>query len=75
MTTTYRAVGSVRGDCGHEHKTAGAAWDCVHRDSRRCAALGGCAYSDRVVVRSDGEELTGADRRSIDAAQAAVYGY
>jgi len=71
----YIASGSVRGSCGHKHSTAGEAWKCCHRDGTQCGQLGGGAYSDRVVERSDGDELTDADIASIDAAQEAVYGY
>jgi hypothetical protein len=73
--TTYQADGSVRGSCGHNHKTAGAAWRCANRDQHDCGNLGGGAYSDRAVVRSDGEPLSADDMDSIDAAQKAVYGY
>jgi hypothetical protein len=46
---TYAAVGSVRGSCGHAHRTYGAAARCAARDDARCARLGGGAYSDRTV--------------------------
>ena len=74
-TTYYTASGSVRGDCGHKHETAGDAWKCCHRDQTQCGNLGGGAYSDRGVVRADGEPLTEADIRSMDKAQERVYGY
>jgi hypothetical protein len=52
----YIAVGSVRGECGHHHRTAHTAALCVKRDQRRCARLpGGDSYSDRTVYAvSDG---------------------
>lgn len=48
--TTYEARGAVRGNCGHAHRSEDAALACIERDRKRCAALGGGAYSDRVVV-------------------------
>ena len=47
---TWHAVGSVR---GHAHRTEAAAEACALRDQRRCASLGGGAYSDRAVHRGD----------------------
>jgi hypothetical protein len=73
--TTYDASGPVRGDCGHQHRTAGAAWRCCHADNLDCGRLGGGCYSDREVRRADGAELTEGDIASIEAAQEAVYGY
>ena len=47
----WSAVGSVRGDCGHMHRTIRGAAECVLRDRRACRRLpGGASYSDRVVV-------------------------
>jgi len=71
----YVATGSVRGECGHKHATAGDAWKCCHRDGEQCGRLGGGSYSDREVKRSDDEPLSGADMASIDAAQEKVFGY
>lgn len=51
-TYTYSAVGSVRGSCGHLHKTARHAWACVRADQNGCREQGG--YSDRAIERSDG---------------------
>jgi hypothetical protein len=52
---TYEAVGSVRGGCGHAHRSPYAAHGCALEDRRACASLpGGNAYSDRLVRRSDG---------------------
>lgn len=50
--TTYTTIGSVRGSCGHTHRTYGGAMACLRRDQARCAAVGG--YSDRHVASSDG---------------------
>lgn len=44
MWTTW---GSVRGDCGHVHKTQEAAEKCLSRDRRGCRYVRG--YSDRHV--------------------------
>ena len=58
-TVTYSAVGSVRGSCGHAHRTAAAAQRCADRDHRGVrAGHGRSAYSDRTVARSDGRPLT-----------------
>lgn len=54
--TTYTTQGSVRGCCGHQHRTIEAAQQCVSRDHARCKRQGG--YSDRSVVKSDGSELS-----------------
>jgi hypothetical protein len=43
--TTY---GSVRGGCGHLHRTVEAAARCRQRDAHGCAVQGG--YSDRAVM-------------------------
>lgn len=51
MTTStsesYTTYGSVRGDCGHQHRTIEAAQRCADRDNRDCRKIGG--YSDRRV--------------------------
>ena len=52
-TRTYTTRGSVRGECGHAHRTYRAAARCAERDQRLCAAAGG--YSDRGVFRDGGE--------------------
>jgi hypothetical protein len=44
----YVTIGSVRGECGHRHKTLAAAQRCLERDMEGCAMQGG--YSDRRVV-------------------------
>lgn len=51
----YTTRGAVRGDCGHKHTLQGAA-KCIRRDHEGCKSQGG--YSDRYVVRLDGEELS-----------------
>ena len=59
---TYTTDGSVRGACGHAHRTIEAAVRCVERDGRRCANQGG--YTDRVVRRADGGALSDAERET-----------
>ena len=43
----YTTWGSVRGCCGHAHKTAEAAEECINQDAHGCMLAGG--YSDREV--------------------------
>jgi hypothetical protein len=54
--TTYTTTGPVRGTCGHEHRSIRTAAECLRRDLDGCRQQGG--YSDRSVVRTDGEPLT-----------------
>lgn len=49
--TTYTTIGSVRGSCGHKHRTREAAQRCLEQDKQDCAAQGG--YSDRLILASD----------------------
>lgn len=67
----YTTRGSVRGDCGHKHKSIGAAEACRAQDARACASLVGGAYSDRYVARCDGEPLSDDERRDIEDAREA----
>ena len=53
---TYTTQGSVRGCCGHQHRTIEAAQRCAARDHAGCVRQGG--YSDRSVVKGDGSELS-----------------
>lgn len=46
--------GPVRGGCGHAHRSAQAARQCVVRDARGAARQGG--YSDRAIRRIAGPE-------------------
>lgn len=62
----YTTTGSVRGCCGHHHLTLKAAFDCLERDKRACAKLGGGAYSDRIITRRDGRPFNDDERREID---------
>lgn len=61
----YTTDGSVRGCCGHKHRSIATAQRCVDRDSDGCASQGG--YSDRSVVRYDGTPLTDDEQEWIDA--------
>jgi len=54
--TTYTTKGPVRGCCGHEHRSIETAFRCLAADQSGCRRQGG--YSDRSVVRVDGEPLT-----------------
>jgi len=75
--TYFIAIGSVRGSCGHKHKSEHAAAACIAADQRACARQGG--YSDRVAVerrpRFDaGEYVHAHDGRYVVAARdGAVY--
>jgi hypothetical protein len=67
MATTYTTRGSVRGCCGHKHRTLAAAVRCELSDQAGCRSQGG--YSDRVIiVIKDGEErrLTYGDRAQFE---------
>jgi len=66
---TYHANGSVRGSCGHQHKSAAAAERCRQRDADACGRLGGGAYSDRKVERLDGRPLSQSEMAEIEAVQ------
>jgi hypothetical protein len=66
MNTTYTTRGSVRGSCGHQHRSITAAVRCARRDHAGCVSQGG--YSDRDVFRADGEDLTEHEMREIDDA-------
>ena len=52
----YTTKGPVRGCCGHEHRSIETAFRCLVSDQSSCRRGGG--YSDRSVVRVDGEPLT-----------------
>lgn len=49
MTTTdiYTTWGSIRGGCGHAHRSLTTARSCLRRDARGCAEQGG--WSDRLL--------------------------
>jgi hypothetical protein len=52
----YTTRGSVRLGCGHTHKTLAKAEVCRLNDMRACRAVGG--YSDRIVIRANGDPLS-----------------
>lgn len=55
MTKYYETIGSVRGNCGHHHKTIEAAQRCIDRDMVGCKSQGG--YSDRFIhLIEDGQD-------------------
>jgi len=58
---TYTTIGNVRGACGHTHRSILAAWRCQDRDYRECKRAGSAFYTDRRIVRTDGEEMTDAE--------------
>lgn len=56
MRISYISSGSVRGSCGHNHRTVEGAFNCVKRDRKDCFRQRG--YSDRWIKRSDGLPLS-----------------
>lgn len=68
MSSYYIARGSVRGSCGHKHRTIAAAQTCCEKDQRDCRSLGGGAYSDRSVTPVDSgrfRDLTGSEQEEL----------
>lgn len=53
--TYYTTRGSVRGSCGHKHRSIDTAAKCVKRDMGGCKGQGG--YSDRSVAKVEDGEL------------------
>lgn len=51
MAMKYSTYGSVRGTCGHKHKSIAAARKCLEEDQKGCASQGG--YSDREIYREE----------------------
>jgi len=51
--TTYTTHGSVRGGCGHQHRTMAAAVRCLQSDQEGCRQQRG--YSDRSVRVIEGD--------------------
>lgn len=56
MADFYTTDGSVRGSCGHKHRSIRTAFNCLAEDHAGCVGQGG--YSDRRIVRVDGKELS-----------------
>ena len=54
---TYSASGNVRGECGHNHKTIYAAYQCAQRDWDGCQRQGGYSDRTRLTVRQDQVEV------------------
>lgn len=52
---TYTTRGSVRGSCGHRHRSLRTTIACLKRDTAGCQAQGG--YSDRQALRTDGTDI------------------
>jgi len=52
---SWTTSGSVRGWCGHWHRTRGGAERCLARDRRGCRAQGGYSDRDLLLVVRDGE--------------------
>lgn len=53
---SYESSGSVRGSCGHRHRSIRMAYLCLCADRLGCRMQGG--YSDRDVSRCDGEPFS-----------------
>lgn len=70
----YTTWGSVRGGCGHVHRSARAAYRCLERDRAGCHRQGG--YSDRrirVVEGGDAEMRAEIDRYHQDGPGRKLY--
>ena len=63
--TSYTTVGSVRGGCGHQHRTIQRAVECIALDHAGCKSQGG--YSDRQVRYGDGTPLDDTDSETVAA--------
>ena len=60
---SYICIGSVRGDCGHRHRSIEAARECCDRDRRACELQG--AYSDCRVYSHDEWDAAGRPASSV----------
>ena len=61
--TMYTCYGSVRGGCGHKHRSRQTAERCAYRDQNDCQSVRG--YSDRRVLPVDSEELPRSYRETL----------
>ena len=61
--TLYTTYGSVRGGCGHKHRSIQAAQHCAYRDQHACNEYR--CYSDRRVLPVDSEELPASYREKL----------
>jgi hypothetical protein len=66
---TYTTIGSVRGSCGHAHRTIATAKACADADQRACSRHGG--YSDRSICHSDGSRLSEREYERLEDLQGA----
>ena len=60
----YTTKGTVRGNCGHKHRTLKSVHKFIERDQNGCAKQGG--YSDRYIVRCDGKDLSENEQQDLD---------
>lgn len=60
--STYTTRGSVRGTCGHNHRSMRTAVRCLLHDQSGCRSQGG--YSDRMVTHADGSPWTQDDEEA-----------
>jgi hypothetical protein len=65
-TRSYSCHGDVRGDCGHKHRTIGAAYACLQDDHRGCASVGGYSDRTRLAVSCGGETVEATDAETED---------
>lgn len=63
MDKFYTTEGSVRGCCGHKHRSIATAKRCIDNDQAGCATQGG--YSDRYVIHYDGSELSEEEKNEL----------
>jgi hypothetical protein len=72
---TYTTQGDVSGGCDHQHKTLRSAQACADKYQAQVKRgnPGGNAYSDRVVVNSDGSSLDDYDREQLHAIESGAY--
>lgn len=61
----YTTKGDVRGCCDHKHRNLSTAVACLKKDRSGCKSVGG--YSDRKVVRCDGEKMSDDEQNLLDA--------
>lgn len=60
----FTTKGNVRGCCGHKHRSLETAVRCLREDMKGCQSQGG--YSDRSVVKTDGEPLSEGEFYALD---------
>ncbi len=62
--TQYTTYGSVRGGCGHKHRSRQTAERCAYRDQDNCNSIR--CYSDRRVLPVDSDELPTSYREKLE---------